>query len=406
MAEQKPRTAVRRRRAGSQPAQDEAPKRQRGDTDGDQEQQGGLVSGLTGQAEEAKGAVGQATEEAKGAVGQTAGGVQDVARGAQQTVRGELGSIVREAALEVLGPVARKATTAAAKYAVTQGPQLAKDKVAPKIAEAGGAGQLAKGALSKVGDVGSGVLSKVGIGGGGAGAPTGTGRGRRLPVQESVDVAVPLETAYHQFTQFEEFPRFMHRVEKVEQRDDAHVVWHENIWGIRRQWEAEITEQQPDERIVWKSTGGTQTTGVVTFHRLSDRLTRIEVSLDFQPQGLFEKTASGMRMSRRALKSDLMRFKAFIEMRGEETGAWAGAIEEGEVVEPEEAEAQPEEEPEGEAEEEPEAEAEEEEELEEEAAEEEPVAEEEPEDEEAEDRRGRIRRRPAARPARTRRSRP
>jgi uncharacterized membrane protein len=235
-----------------------------------------------------------------------------------------------------------------------------KDTLGPKIADAGGAGQLAKGALSGVSGAGGGLLSKVGLGGGDGAEARGTGKGRRLPVQESVDVAVPLETAYNQFTQFEDFPEFMHRVEKVEQRDDTHLVWHEKIGGIRREWEAEINDQRPDERIAWKSLSGTQTTGVVTFHALSERLTRVEVMLDFQPQGLLEKTASGFRMSRRALKSDLMRFKAFVEMRDEETGAWRGRVEEGEVAEgPEGEEA---EELEARAGEEPEAEAREEEE--------------------------------------------
>jgi len=214
-------------------------------------------------------------------------------------------------------------------------------------------------------------------------------------------------------------------VEKVEQRDDAHLVWHENIWGVRREWEAEITDQRPNERIAWKSLSGTQTSGVVTFHALSDRLTRIEVNLDFQPQGLLEKTASGLRMSRRALRSDLMRFKAFIEMGEEETGAWRGRVEEGEVaseagaeeeaespvatepVEPEEEESE-EEEPEAEEEEEPEAEEEEEPQAEEEEEpeaeeEEEPEAEEEPDEKRTGQRRRRVRRRSPARPTRQRR---
>jgi hypothetical protein len=110
-------------------------------------------------------------------------------------------------------------------------------------------------------------------------------------------------------------------------------MWHENIWGVRRSWEAQITDQAPCERIAWRSTGGPQTIGVVTLHRLSDRLTRIFITLDFQPKGLFEKTASGTRISRRALKSDLMRFKAFIELRDEATGEWGARIEDGEVVE-------------------------------------------------------------------------
>jgi uncharacterized membrane protein len=264
-------------------------------------------------------------------------------QGSGGTFRHEIGSIVREAAIDVLGPVAKRATTEAAKYAVGKGPELAKSfgpklgpklkEVGPALEDAGGPGGLAKGALSSVKDAGGGLLSKVGIGGGGGGKPpSGTGRGRRLPVQESVDIAVPLETAYNQFTQFEDFGRFMFRTEKVEQRDDTHLVWHEKIWGIRRQVEAEITEQRPNERIAWTTNGGVESTGVVTFHELSDRLTRVMVTHDFQPHGVLEKTASGFRMSRRALRSDLMRFKAFIEMREEETGAWRERIEDGEVA--------------------------------------------------------------------------
>jgi len=155
----------------------------------------------------------------------------------------------------------------------------------------------------------------------------GWGRGRRLPVQCSVDVAVPVQTAYDQWTQFEDFPEFMHRVELVEQRDDKTLVWHENIWGVRRSWTAEIVEQVPDERIAWRSDDRGGHSGVVTFHPLSKRLTRIELNVDFQPEGVFEKLSSGLRFHRRALKADVHRFKAFVEMRDGETGAWRGRIE-------------------------------------------------------------------------------
>jgi uncharacterized membrane protein len=400
MAEQKSKRGTRTRKSSDGAAANEKPTRQRST-----KAETGAGS-AEGEATEATGQVVEEVEEAPEAAAEQ-GAVEDIGRKEEPTVREELRSIVREAALEVLGPVTRKATTAAAKYAVTKGPQLAKDTVAPrimdtvapkvkdtlgpKIEEAGGPGQLAKNALSSVSGTGGGLLSKIGIGGGGAEETSGTGKGRRLPVQESVDVAVPLETAYNQFTQFEDFPKFMHRVDKLEQRDETHLVWHENIWGVRREWEAEITDQRPNERIAWKSLSGTQTTGVVTFHRLSDRLTRIEVNLDFQPQGLLEKTASGFRMSRRALKSDLMRFKAFVEMREEETGAWRGRVEEGELVEEpraeegEEPEAEEHEEPEAEEHEEPEAEEHEEPEAEETPVAEEPVAEEELEEEELEE---------------------
>jgi uncharacterized membrane protein len=287
----------------------------------------------------------QAEDRASDATGSAEDGAQQaVDNGSEsgRTITSELKDTFREAAIEVLRPVMRKATTSAAKYAVTKGPGLMKEKVAPKIEEAGGAGALAKGLTSKGGGIAEsigGVAS--GIGGKLTGkkkegeSPSGTGRGRRLPVQEFVDVGVDLETAYDQFTQFEDWPKFMHRVERIEQRDDSTLMWHENIWGVRRSWEVEITDQSPCERIAWRSKGGPQTVGVVTFHRLSDNLTRIMVTLDFQPKGLFEKTASGTRISRRALTSDLMRFKGFIELRDEATGEWRGQIEDGEVVDEE-----------------------------------------------------------------------
>jgi uncharacterized membrane protein len=432
MAEQKSKQATRTRKRTDGAAADEPRKRRRAaKRQTSPETEGKEAADVT--EADAKEALQEGPEAAP------VGGAPQELESAERTVRDELRSVMREAAIEVLGPVTRKATTAAAKYAVTKGPELAtktvapkiKDTLAPKVEEAGGPGELAKGALSKVSGAGGGLLSKIGIGGDGAEGPAGTGKGRRLPVQESVDVAVPLETAYNQWTQFEDFPKFMHRVEKVEQRDDAHLVWHENIWGVRREWEAEITDQRPNERIAWKSLSGTQTSGVVTFHALSDRLTRIEVNLDFQPQGLLEKTASGFRMSRRALRSDLMRFKAFIEMGEEETGAWRGRLEEGEVAseagaeeraedeaeapvatepveaEPEEEESEEEEpeaeeaeEPQAEEEEEPQAEEEEESEAEE---EEEPEAEEAPDEKRSGQRRRRVRRRSPARPTRQRR---
>jgi uncharacterized membrane protein len=341
------------------------------------EESTGLTKPLEDASEGARGAAGKATDTAGGAVaGVTGGGGSLVS---------ELRGTVREAALEVLRPLAREATTAAAKAAATKGPGLVKDRVMPKVDEAGGPGALAKEALSKGGDVASGITEKLGR----KKAPAGAGRGRRLPVQEQIDVAVDIETAYDQWTQFEEFPRFMHRVEKVEQLDDTTLMWHENIWGVRRSWEAEIVEQLPSERIVWRTTSGPKQVGVVTFHRLSDRLTRVQVNLDFQPEGLFEKAASGMRITRRALRSDLMRFKAYIEMEDEATGAWRGRIEEGEVVEG----------PGRGEEEEPEPEAREEEKPED--LEEEPEAEEEQEEPEEEPAKKPVRRRRVSRSAET-----
>src|SRR3954454_23668970 len=202
---------------------------------------------------------------------------------AKETVTSEIRDAIREAAVEVLKPVARKATLSLAKMAVTKGPGLVTDKVGPKITdkvtEAGGVGGLAKGLGDKgkgLADKGGSITDKIpfiggggsdddedGEGGGGDKSATGTGRGRRLPVQEGVDVAASIDVVYDQFTQFEEFPQFMHRAEKVEQRDDNTLMWHENIWGIRRSYESEIVEQDPCRRIEWRSKGGVQVVGVV-----------------------------------------------------------------------------------------------------------------------------------------------
>src|SRR3954470_16960590 len=231
----------------------------------------------------------------------------------------ELKGVMSEAAVTVLAPVAKKLATQAAKMAVERGPELLEDTILPKLQDAGGL----------VGGLGE----KLGGGKDKKGAGDGTGKGRRMPVQQSVDVAAPLEVVYDQFTQFEDFPKFMHRVEKVEQRDDEHVVFTEKMWGIRRQWEAEIVEQEPDERIVWRTTSGMNHVGVVTFHELGERLTRIELNIDLDPEGAIEKIARGARFAKRAARADLKRFKAFVEMRDEETGAWRGAIEDGDVAE-------------------------------------------------------------------------
>ena len=154
-----------------------------------------------------------------------------------------------------------------------------------------------------------------------------------MPVQQAVDVAVPVETAYNQWTQFEDWPEFMHRVTRVTQEDDCTVSFATKIWGKTKEFEAEIETQRPDERIKWSVSQGITHTGVVTFHELAPRLTRIELNLDVDPGSLIEKAARGMRHIKRAVRADLHRFKAFIEMQELETGAWRGVIEDGEVVE-------------------------------------------------------------------------
>ena len=145
-------------------------------------------------------------------------------------------------------------------------------------------------------------------------------------VTQSVEVAVPVTTAYNQWTQFEEFPRFMEGVEEVRQVDDSHLHWVAEIAGKREEWDAEITEQHPDERVAWKATGGKGNAGVVTFHRLNDDETRVTVQLDWQPEGVVENVGAALGFDDRQVSKDLDRFKELIEARGRETGAWRGEI--------------------------------------------------------------------------------
>jgi hypothetical protein len=147
-------------------------------------------------------------------------------------------------------------------------------------------------------------------------------------------VAVPLETAYNQWTQFEDWPEFMHRVTRVSQEDDCTLNFATKIWGKTKEFTATIETERPDERIKWKVSQGITHSGVVTFHELAPNLTRIEVNLDVDPGSLIEKAARGMRHVKRAVRADLARYKAFIEMQELETGAWRGVIEDGELVEP------------------------------------------------------------------------
>jgi uncharacterized membrane protein len=146
-------------------------------------------------------------------------------------------------------------------------------------------------------------------------APTEAhGSGRRMPIQQSVDVAVPIDEAYKQWTNYEEWPKFMHRVDSVQQKDDSTISFSTKVWGITKEFEAEIVDKKRDERIEWHTEQGLAHSGVVTFHKLAPRLTRIEVSMDVKPDSLVEKAGRGMRFTKRAVRGDLHRFKAFVEM--------------------------------------------------------------------------------------------
>lgn len=151
-------------------------------------------------------------------------------------------------------------------------------------------------------------------------------------VTESVDVDVDVHTAYNQWTQFEEFPKFMEGVEAVEQLDDRHVRWQVDIAGIDREFEAEITEQTPDQRIAWRSRTGVDQGGVVTFHPLDDEHTRVTLQMALEPEGAAEQIGDKMGAVSGRVKGDLKRFKEFIEERGSETGAWRGEIDREDVT--------------------------------------------------------------------------
>jgi uncharacterized membrane protein len=234
--------------------------------------------------------------------------------------------------LAALAPLAAKGAGKVARKAVAKPAEKVgkgvKDTVDKTVGNAGGAAGLAKkagkGMIPGLGDSDRGGARK-------KNDMPGVGKGRRMPIQQAIDVPVPISTAYNQWTQFEEWPKFMHRLERVSQEDEGHVSFKTKIWGISKEFNAEIVEQRPDDRIKWKVTEGVTHTGVITFHELADRLTRIEVNLDVQPGSLIEKAARGMRHVKRAVRADLARFKAYVVMEEEETGSWRGVIEDGEV---------------------------------------------------------------------------
>ncbi|GJF31163.1 cyclase [Kitasatospora sp. NE20-6] len=146
-------------------------------------------------------------------------------------------------------------------------------------------------------------------------------------VKESIDVDVPLHNVYDQWTQFEDFPRFMDGVEEVRQTDDRHCHWTTKVAGARREFDTEIVDQLPDERIAWRTVGGDlRQMGVVTFQRLDDDHTRVSLAMEFEPHGLAEKAGSMLGVPDRQVKGDLRRFKGFIEERGRSTGAWRGRL--------------------------------------------------------------------------------
>jgi uncharacterized membrane protein len=249
-------------------------------------------------------------EEAKETVEEAGEGVAESATDAVPDGGGD------SLAKRVLIPAAAGVGTLAATMAARNAPDLFRNHVLPKLEQQGGevAANTGKQAASRLAGEG-GVLGSVA---GKAAEKLGRGGGkkktRRLPIQRWTDVAVPVEVAYERWTNFEDFPKFMHRVLSVEEKDSDHVTWQEKIWFSKRQWEGEITQQEKNDRIAWTTVSGTSHSGLVTFHALDDKLTRVMVTIDFQPRGIIEKMASGLRFAKRAVEADLARFKAYVEM--------------------------------------------------------------------------------------------
>ncbi|URN11483.1 SRPBCC family protein [Streptomyces radiopugnans] len=146
-------------------------------------------------------------------------------------------------------------------------------------------------------------------------------------VEESIEVRVPVRTAYNQWTQFESFPEFMEGVERVEQKNDTLTHWVTKVAGAEREFDARITEQIPDERVAWTTVDGeAKQAGVVTFHRLDDSTTKVMLQMDHAPEGATDTVGDKLGVVRHRVKGDLKRFKEFIEKRGAETGAWRGQV--------------------------------------------------------------------------------
>lgn len=145
--------------------------------------------------------------------------------------------------------------------------------------------------------------------------------------EQSMDVNVPVREAYDQWTQFETFPQFMEGVEEVEQITDTKLRWRARIAGKEEEWDAEITEQQPDQRIAWTSTSGAQHAGVVTFHYIDAETTRVTLQIEYEPEGFVENVGDALNVVERRMKGDLERFKKFIEAGGQATGGWRGTVE-------------------------------------------------------------------------------
>jgi uncharacterized membrane protein len=153
-------------------------------------------------------------------------------------------------------------------------------------------------------------------------------------VSQSVEVSVPVRAAYDQWTQFEQFPQFMDGIEQVNQLDDTHLHWVADIGGRRHEWNAEITEQDPDRRIAWRSTDGHRNEGVVEFEQIEPGVTRIKVDFEHETEGLVEKIGSAIGADDLQVKEDLARFKSLVEQRGGAPEGWRGEVADGRETNP------------------------------------------------------------------------
>jgi uncharacterized membrane protein len=151
-------------------------------------------------------------------------------------------------------------------------------------------------------------------------------------IEHTIDVDVPVREAYDQWTQFEEFPRFMEGVEQVQQLDDTRLHWRAEIAGQPKEWDAEIVQQEPDQRVAWRSIGGERNAGAVDFHKLDDRRTRVTLTMDVEPDTAIEKIGDAVGIPSGQVKKDLENFKEYIESRGTATGAWRGRVEQDDVT--------------------------------------------------------------------------
>ena len=288
--------------------------------------------------------------------------MKDTADGAKGTLRAQAVGAFTQAAKDILGPpiqqLSQEAATQAATYAKEQAPRLIKEQALPLIMKQVGAdtpGDITKKGIGIVGDqikdaggvggmIGK-VMSKVGGKGSkgkGGGVATGYGVKRRMPVQQDLMVSVNVEDAYKGWTEFSRWTEFMFRANTVdfnaehEEGGEVRVKITEKMWGFKRPFTALVDSQVPNEHIRWKATEGTKQVGVIAFHELGERLTLISVNVDHGPSGPVEKIARGARFDKRAIRSDLHRFKGWIEMKTaedvEDIDGWMGTVENGKIT--------------------------------------------------------------------------